>query len=221
MKKLDFKWRILAKLVVIYGLTLVCLVAPVTVSKFLSQAEESDVARVAKASMGKIGYQYTPIEMPETIDADQYGTYAFVAEFTVDFSECETCSVYSLQLKIGDTVSTDFFSADLLKNTSFKAVENPKTVVEKEVVSDGVANILAELDAFSNDKAYYYAPDRTGEYAWRTTDISSDGVLTVAENMIADIGEKHMYKVVYFVDIGASGAENSTMFYNLKCEQVN
>lgn len=87
MKDLGLKWHVLGKLTIIYILVFACAIIPVTASKYVSQAEGSSSARVARFEVtSNCTYDAETKEYILTITNNSEVTVLYDISYTVDSS---------------------------------------------------------------------------------------------------------------------------------------
>ena len=159
-----------------------------------------------------------------------YGYYAFVAEFCVDFSECEVKAKYNLGLKLCGRYSTNYNNPEYKAyNTNFTltgttnkvytatgGVNEESKIVLNDVEKSLTNNTYEEFDFTTN----YYATSKDGTtYKWYDKSSSSKQEL-VFNNMEANPNDMHYYKIIYFIYITGSNPEISIILSKLEVEQV-
>lgn len=159
-----------------------------------------------------------------------YGYYAFIAEFCVDFSECEVKAKYNLGLKLCGRYSTNYNNPEYrANNTNFTltgttnkvytatgGVNEQSTIVLTDVEKLLTNGVYEKFDFSTN----YYATSKDGlTYTWyNKSSTSSQEVLF--SNIGAEPNDLHYYKIIYFIYLTGSNAEISIILSNLEVEQV-
>lgn len=160
------------------------------------------------------------IYLPDDLSTFKSGYYAFVADFSVDFTKCEVKTQYNLNLKICEEYSTDYDNPYPLKY-SYTYFQLPTlstgnsyvnyTIVEKdeythEFKEDNVASYLTNgaITTTFKEKTLYYAFSKDGStYNWNPTySTSVTNYEVIIKNIPANVNEIHHFKIVYFTQIG-------------------
>ena len=220
MKDLGLKWHVLGRLTIIYILVFACAIIPVTASKYVSQAEGSSSARVARFEGGTVesnGTLEVDLTKVNGIPSDLH-YYAFAASFTVNFDEADVTRAYTLIL---DIVPVETISSD--QTTTFACPANYEpftinltnsTVISGKDVFPHVTGLSS--GGFTEGKASYIIDNTC-----YTADVDADGRLIFTGVIPAGESKVSNYKVLYFVPITQSSAESDIIAYDLACEQVD
>ena len=160
-----------------------------------------------------------------------YGYYAFIAEFNVDFTECEVNVKYNLGLKLCGRYSTNYDNPEnKVEDTTFSLGQNISNIYtavgdvneEAEIVEDNVVSLLTEgtyNTAFNKNTSYYATSTDGKDYSWTSKTISNSQEINF-NNISANTGDIHYYKLIYFIFISGSNPEISIILSNLELEQV-
>ena len=185
----------------------------------------------------------TTISVAELVEDDIGDMFAFAAYFSIDFSNCEVKTNYTLDLRLAapaieddesttedETWSPSWGDEGILDDTSFVSNESPKTFVLNDQSynkSDFVGLTGENIFSTSTSSAYYANGTKSGDtisYEWDRISIDSDNkTLSICDNKDAVAGDVHYYAVMFFIRASRAGNkpkfENSVMLYNLHIEQ--
>lgn len=185
----------------------------------------------------------TTISVAELVEDDIGDMFAFAAYFSIDFSNCEVKTNYTLDLRLAvpaieddestaedETWSPSWGDEGTLDDTSFISNEAPKTFVLNDQSynkSDFVGLTGENIFSTSTSSAYYANGTKSGDtisYDWDRISIDSDNkTLSICDNKDAVVGDVHYYAVMFFIRASRAGNkpkfENSIMLYNLHIEQ--
>ena len=159
-----------------------------------------------------------------------YGYYAFVADFCVDFSECEVKTKYNLGLKLCGRYSTNYNNPEYKANsTNFTLTGTTnKVYTATGGVNEESKIVLTDVEKSLTNNTYdkfeyttnYYATSKDGTtYTWYNKSNTSNQEL-IFNNINADPNDLHYYKIIYFIYITGSNPEISIILSNLEVEQV-
>lgn len=237
MKHLGFKWRLIGKLTIIYVLVLACTVIPVTASKYVSRAEGSDSARVARFEAPYITYdEFTP--GGDIVATEEPKYYVFEAHFTVNVDQ-EVSSVYTLDIYLDPNDTTEITALICPDITQTNNSGKPYSFSALDGTDASAAGIT--LSYFTGDSSedfeagkIYYSRYENGEKKWYSVTPTSDGakqVVTVTPEGGVAVGTDaalHNYSVLFFIKADASGKEDGEQMeeeiyikYDIDCWQVD
>ena len=159
-----------------------------------------------------------------------YGYYAFVAEFSVDFSECEVKTKYNLGLKLCGRYSTNYTSPEYKAKQTYFCLTNFNKGIYTAVgkVNEMSTIVTTDVEKTVTDGKYeefstytlYYAKSKDGtNYTWDDLSITNTQEIKFT-NETSNPLEIQYYKIVYFTTIDWSGTEISIILSNLEVEQV-
>ena len=222
MKDLGLKWHVLGKLTIIYILVFAWAIIPVTASKYVSQAESSSSARVARIDCN-LTDTFTGYSLEEEINLDNNEVYAIIAEFSVT-NNGEVTYSYDLSLVLSeDTTGATFDNPNIHSNYTFTSkadtikyihnIEgNDYSVIDETTISSLTGK------AFSANH-FYYAQSNI----WNSATLDSKGCATIKIGSL-NPGETCNYKILYFMETNAvlaDGYPQMTIFYSIKCTQLD
>ena len=159
------------------------------------------------------------IYLPDDLSSFSSGYYAFIADFTIDFTDCDVSTQYNLYLKICEEYSTDYDNPYDLKYTKtyFKlpTLSNDQTYTNYTIVGDvndeshtfkgdNVPSYLTDnKHTVFDDNKLYYAFSNDGEsYNWYPSFSSSvSNYEAIIRNINSNAHDKHYFKIVYFTYI--------------------
>ena len=206
MKDLGFKWRLLGKLTVICILVLACTFIPVTVSKYVSQAEGSDSARVARISYTISGDNSTK-SITNTATLGNQGAVIAVEEIFTITNDGEVAYNYTLNLSIKDQDSNSIEGYSLSAPTQNVFMLSSSSIIN---LPNYVAN------------AFYFKKNNSTSFS-----ASNAPQITGALN----VGESDTYIVLYFINLmpnsetglpsGVSLGKQVTLNYAVTCTQID
>lgn len=184
-------------------------------AKYYATASGSDSARVARFSGGVVRPTAQESIPKVTFTNDNVGTYAFLAEFQVDFSDCEVTCEYTLTL--GVTGNAKFSTSATTIRTVTKQTDGTGKIETMDTTKPfGLNTIL------SANQIYCFVSDSVnGTY---TSCDSSSSSTQIAVTHTANIGAIHYYKVILFIDIPLGATPDtlkSVINYTLNCKQVD
>lgn len=223
LRFLNYKTTKLAVLsAALFGL---CLSSGASFAKYRDENYGNGNAGAAKFGGEIVSFDYKTYSI-ENISAQYYGTYAFVAEFSIDFSDYETSFYYNISLKITASDSDIWSSNNPVSGTSFSyKTGNLYTLDTDFNPTNKVSSLLTENMAINKNYAY-----ASNENVWNSS-LSSDwlsydgenDVVTLTGSMEASDSNKIIeYKILYFVDIAVEDANDipeSYILYNLNIIQ--
>ena len=173
------------------------------------------------------------IYLPDDLSTFKMGYYAFVAEFCVDFSECEVKSKYDLYLKICGEYSTNYDSPlaggtqtyfllpsniDYMYTIEGGVLDDKHTFVEDDVAY----KLTNNYEVFTSNKVYYGFSDNGTEYNWYPSfNMSSSSKEVIIKDINANALDKHYFRFVYFTYIAinaSSEGNNSDVTYSATFE---
>ena len=206
MKHLDFKWRLLGKLTVICILVLACMFIPVTVSKYVSQAESSAGARVARFSYAISGDNSTK-SITNTATLGNQGAVIAVEEIFTITNDGEVAYHYMLNLSIADQDSNSIEGYSLSAPTQNVFMLSSSSIIN--------------LPNYAENAFYFKKNNSTSFSASNAPQIT--GTLNV--------GESDTYTVLYFINLtpnsetglpsGVSLGKQVTLNYAVTCTQID
>lgn len=237
MKDLGLKWHVLGKLTISYILVFACAIIPVTASKYVSQAEGSSSARVARFEAPYITYdEFTP--GGDIVATEEPKYYVFEAHFTVNVNQ-EVSSLYTLDIYLdpNDTTAiTALICPDITqtnssgKTYSFSALDGTDASAAGITLSYFTGDTSEDFEAGK----IYYSRYENGEKKWYSATPISNGakqVVTVTPEGGVAVGtaaETHAYSVLFFVKADASGKADGEQMeeeiyikYDIDCWQVD
>lgn len=231
MKDLGLKWHVLGKLTIIYILVFAWAIIPVTASKYVSQAEGSDSARVARFEAPYITYdEFTP--GGDIVATEEPKYYVFEAHFTVNVNQ-EVSSLYTLDIYLdpNDTTAITALICPNITGTQYKFCALDGTAAS----AAGITLSYFTKDSSKDFEAgkIYYSRLENGVKKWYSAKPSEDekqAVTVTPEGGVAVGTEaaKHEYSVLFFVKADASGKENGEQMeeqiyikYDIDCWQVD
>lgn len=158
-----------------------------------------------------------------------YGVYALVANFNIDFSNCEVSLEYNISLKLSSSKTAKFDEATVdgygfthNSNTLFTLIESDTVTSTK--VDSSVASNLTGNKFNSIQKNVAYASNEDG---WTNTSVSNDwltyssSVISISDKVSAAEDRKE-YSVMFFAEIdgAADTIPPSYILYDLQVWQV-
>ena len=199
-------------------------------AKYYTEHYTGQNVNIAKVDI-QAHFDYAMVEMPGSIYNADYGIYLQVATFYLDFSYCEVKVNYNINLKLGGEYSAEYDDASPVSNTYFSMINNSPTF--REFIKDSQGNIEIQttnineylgtnnISYNSNTSFYAIGNENNGNitYTWYSITNNDTYNLSLPFRQ-ANTKDKHFYKVLYFVDINASGAENSVILGNISATQV-
>ena len=225
MKDLGLKWHVLGRLTIIYILVFAWAIIPVTASKYVSQAEGSSSARVARFGNCEVLFDANEAIVQfgkEASSGHIYGkNYVLKATFTVKYNlSGETATEYSLGLRLGQEGSTydtiipidESVSFSPLSGSLYTSPSSGKTGAE---LTTAASMTDGKIQSFAEDKFYYSANG-----TWYEKD-SFEPIDTI----VAPAGEsvEVVYQVLYFVETAVGDTEfpQGVILSNIRAEQVD
>ena len=226
MKDFGLKWNVFGRLTIIYILVFACAIIPVTASKYVSQAEGSSSARVARFGNCEVLFDANEAIVQfgkEASPGDIYGkNYVLKATFTVKYNlSGETATEYSLGLRLGQEGSTYDTIIPIDESVSFSALSDSLLYTSPSSGETGAKSTTAasmtdgKIQSFNKGKFYYSANG-----TWYEKD-SFEPIDTI----VAPAGEsvEVVYQVLYFVETAVGDTEfpQGVILSNIRAEQVD
>ena len=226
LRFLNYKTTKLAVLsAALFGL---CLSSGASFAKYRDENYGGGNAGAAKFDVGVVssishGYSLANVK-------NEYGIYALVANFNIDFSLCEVSLEYTISLRMSNDKTISYDDAAGAEGYSFiHEADTLYTLIEESTttpkpVDNNTASSLTGSKFSSIDKKVAYASNEDG---WaRTSDendwlIYSSNTLNISGYVSASEATKD-HSVMFFVNIDGSAEEipSAYILYNLQVWQV-
>lgn len=199
-------------------------------AKYHDEYKNNANAGIAKYGV-EVNFHYTTIEMPSSINNSDYGYYVQIAEFWLDFTKTEVSLEYNINLVLSGEYGTDYNNPTTVNYSYFRLSNMNQQLKTFKYNSSGVLDsattTLNEMTGannltFTSNVTYYATAITTNDtinYTW-TSLTNSNATKFTFPTKKANVGEKHYYKLVYFVYINSSGAENSVILGKINASQV-
>lgn len=224
LRFLNYKTTKLAVLsAALFGL---CLSSGASFAKYRDENYGGGNAGAAKFGGEIVSFDYKTYSI-EKISAQYYGTYAFVAEFSIDFSNFEASFNYDISLKITANDSDIWSSNNPVNGTSFSyKTGNLYTLDANFKPTNNVSGLLTESMKINTNYAYASNADgwnSSSSSDWLSYNSESD-VVTLTGSISVNESDKIVeYKILYFVYIAVEDAteiSESYILYNLNTIQI-
>ena len=228
MKDLGLKWHVLGKLTIIYILVFACAIIPVMASKYVSQAESSSSARVARIDCS-VNYEFSGYgEL--SFDGDAGSVCMVMEEFSVK-NTGDVSYTYDLSLILSKDSASASYEAPLEQQYySLGAPKDLTDVIYIKAPTDNSTTAVKEtttpkdvtgFNSFAAGKVYY-AITTDGTDVWSEALLNANGYLTLPTKQLAP-DEQNDYKIIYFINVTATTTmeQQMTLFYHITCEQLD
>ena len=238
LRFLNYKTTKLAVLsAALFGL---CLSSGASFAKYRDENYGGGNAGAAKFGGGIVSFSNKTYSLANILpENNDYGVYAFVAEFSIDFSEIEVSANYKMNLKFGENEFSTYTNPGTIRYTDFVFQETDYGDTQSNVYTlsqqtDGSFSLVKNNNAvkteiFGNTSTSlnpgntYFAKKENGNFNWNYLNTYSNGELTFEGSVVS--GNVETFKLVYFINIILEGnstfAEDSYILYDLNIWQVN
>ena len=206
-----------------------CLSSGYSFAKYRDENYAGGSAGTAKFSNGIVSYQEKTYSLANVSEANNnLGTYAFAANFSIDFSESEVALDYTLRIKFGESFNSPW--TDTLFNynnkASFKWGTSHKlyTLTENNGKFTSTQNYSSVLGTNISKNTSYIAKDNT----WLSASSYSinNEIITLSGSVDgSQLNTLQNYKVIFFLDIllnnttGKVDAPNVYLLFDLDVTQ--
>ena len=216
-------------------------------AKYIDQNYGNGDAGAAKFGSWTVTQSTVPVRFP---DGAESGYYAFIASFSVSFTDGEVAREYTFKVKgvDDDTVATEenfnnysmtpsnvYYFLDSSKG--FSATSKIHAIYNGTVIDTGKTNVIGTLledtskyTTFSTDQIYLYTKENDSTGAWSMhskdklyDDVTNSIYLTNDHRINALESDVHEYKFLFLIDTAnlPDGEFGYKFIYSLDVRQVN